>query len=103
MVVVLSNQMVCHHQVIDILEDQGALRRILVLSLQEADRVVSPMPAGVQVVRCVISVVEAETVALSIHQIVFRKERSLLHTGTSIRVMLDRKSESGSISSTSAC
>lgn len=95
--------MIRDHQVIDVLEDQGTFRRIFVLSLQEADRVVSPMSTGIQVVRCVVSIIKTEAITLSINQIVPREKEILVHTATSIRVTLDLKSESGSISSTKAC
>jgi hypothetical protein len=79
---------------------------------------VAPVTQGVQVVRGVIAVVEAEAVGLGI--LVWlgegkktsiqrgkckdsRRMQEIRLTGTSISVMLDRKSEFGSTSSTSAC
>jgi len=79
---------------------------------------VAPVTQGVQVVRGVIAVVEAEAVGLGIlawlgegKRRVFKEAsariaggcRRIRLTGTSISVMLDRKSEFGSTSSTSAC
>lgn len=77
---------------------------------------VSPVPKRIKVVRSVIAVVKAETVRLdsislgnfvkgcgkkSLEETGEIEKRAL--TGTSISVILDRKSEVGSISSTSAC
>lgn len=76
------------------------------LRLQEMNRLVAPVSARIQVVRGVIAVVEAVAIALPSMSVYGddgngREEGGL--TGTSMSVMLDLKSESGSTSSTKAC
>ena len=77
--------------------------------------VIAPVTERVEVVRGVVAVVEAEAVRLQCVNSVFKDNNpNLLRrvgiehirrklTGTSIKVILDRKSELGSKSSTRAC
>lgn len=101
------------------MEGQGAAVPILSLRLDESCRVVSPMAARVKVVRGVVAIVETVTVGLNAWisakiDCGSQQQRADAHkhgadagnnllTDTSIRVMLDLKSESGSCSSTKAC
>ena len=109
MIVVLAQQGDGQHDVVDVAKDEGAAGSISVFGLKEADGMIPPMPARVQVMRRVPAIVETESVTL-------RRRRSVgqpcnvamgrighARTGTSIKVTLERKSESGSTSSTRAC
>jgi hypothetical protein len=74
---------------------QCILRCVNMLALHEGVGVFSPMAQRVEMMRGVITIVEGETVALmGISQMSWRVKAGYtvhgLHTGTSIRVMLDR-------------
>jgi hypothetical protein len=65
---------------------------------------ITPMAKWIEMVRGVIAIVVAIAVALiKISMDLEPLENGIEHTGTSMRVMLDLKSESGSDSSTRAC
>jgi hypothetical protein len=105
-IIIFSHQSIRNHEIIDIMKNQGATILVLFLGFHECDRMVAPMTARVEVVRCVPAVVEAISVTLAEEVrecIVWIGEKEEELTGTSMRVILERKSESGSISSTKAC
>ena len=62
--VVLHQEADGDHEVVDVVEDQGALLGVGVLLLEEGLGVVAPVAEGVEVVRGVVPVVEAVAVAL---------------------------------------
>lgn len=64
MLVVLAQQRDGQHEVVDVVEDERVLVRILLLLRQEGDGVVAPMPQRVEMVRGVVAVVVAVAVAL---------------------------------------
>lgn len=64
--VVLRQQPKCYFQVIDVVEYQSAFGGIAGLGFQEGVWVVTPVSEGVEVVRSVVAVVEAETVGLGV-------------------------------------
>ena len=84
---------------------QGTLLGITLLLPDKGTWVVSPVATGIQMMRSMVAVIEREAIALfnvSPGTLVeFNAWKSL--TGTSINVILERKSESGSLGSTSAC
>lgn len=63
-IVVLHQQPDRNHQVIDIVKHQSSAFAVCFFGLQEVDRLVAPVPARVEMVRCVVAVVEAVAVAL---------------------------------------
>lgn len=104
MLVVFSHKPVRDHEVVDVMEDKGAAGAVEVFLLEEVEGVVAPVAAGVEVVGSMVAVVEAVAVALEEGVrccMGWGKEGGL--TGTSIKVMLERRSEVGSTSSTKAC
>jgi hypothetical protein len=46
------------------MEDEGVLRGVIMAGLEEGDGVVTPVAEGVEVMRCVVAVVEAVAVGL---------------------------------------
>lgn len=62
--VVLAQQRDRHHNIVDILEDERAAVAVLLLGFDKGDGVVTPMAAWVEVVRCVVTVIEAVAVGL---------------------------------------
>ena len=62
MQVVLPQQRESKHQIIDIVEHQRAAVSVGFLGLQEMDGLLAPVAEGVEVVRGVVAVVEAEAV-----------------------------------------
>lgn len=62
--VVLAQQRDRHHEVVDIVEDEGAVGGVRVLGFEEGDGVLAPVPQRVEVVRGVVAVVEAVAIAL---------------------------------------
>lgn len=64
--IIFAQQPDGHHVVIDVVKDERASLGVRILGLEEVDGLLAPMPAWVQVVSCVIAVVEAETVALEL-------------------------------------
>lgn len=63
-VVVFTDKPDCDHEKIDIMEDERFAVGIEMLLLKEVNRLLSPVTQRVQMVSCVISVVEREAVAL---------------------------------------
>lgn len=53
-----------HHEVIDVVEYEGSACAVRFLGLEEMDRLLTPMPPRVEMVGCVVAVIEAVTVAL---------------------------------------
>lgn len=99
--IVLAEQRDRHEEVVDVVEDQGAVRGVRVLGLEEGHGVLAPVPHGVEMMRGVVPVVEAVTVALMDSQSpaleaakgarrALRRKLGKAHTGTSSKVMLDR-------------
>lgn len=64
MKVVLAQQVHGNEDKVHVSKHQGPFLRIALPALDERDWVVSPMAAGVQVVRCVVAVVEGEAITL---------------------------------------
>lgn len=67
-VVVLAQQAHRDADVVDVVKHERALPSVLVASLEEGQRMLTPVPQRIQVVRRVVSVVEAEPVARNIDQ-----------------------------------
>lgn len=100
--IVLAQQRDRHEEVVDVVEDQGAVRGICVLGLEEGHRVLAPVSHRVEMMRGVVSVIEAVTVALVNSQLPvleaakggrgFQEVKEMVksRTGTSSKVMLDR-------------
>ena len=62
--VVLLHQFESHHQVVDVVEDEGAAVAVGGFGLEEVHGLVAPVAARVEVVAGVVAVVETEAVAL---------------------------------------
>jgi hypothetical protein len=62
--IVLPDEPVGDHEIVDIAEDQRMLGRIAVFLLEKRYRVLAPVTAGIEMVRGVVAVVEAEAVTL---------------------------------------
>lgn len=62
MVIILPHQPIRNLQVIDVMEDEGAAVGVDFLVLEEVQRVVAPVAAGVQVMGGVVAVIEAVAV-----------------------------------------
>ena len=62
--VVLGQELVRDHDVINVAKDESVFIGVTVFLLQERDGVVAPVAAGVEVVGGVVAVIEAETVTL---------------------------------------
>jgi hypothetical protein len=101
--VVLPQQVDCEEEVIDVVEHDCMFIGVLLLLGKEGDRVLAPMAKWVEVVRGVVAVVVAVAVALLNSQLDAHTDGEGELTGTSMSVILDLKSESGSTSSTKAC
>ena len=104
-IVVLPHEVVGDHEIVDIVEYERSTLLVLFFGLHKCDRVVTPVTARVEMMRGVPAVVEAVAITLVVNvscclDMWISEERL---TGTSINVMLERKSESGSTSSTKAC
>ena len=69
--VVLLHQFESHHQVVDVVEDEGAAVAVGGFGLEEVHGLVAPVAARVEVVAGVVAVVEAEAVALGLLEGVF--------------------------------
>jgi hypothetical protein len=54
-----------HHEIVNVVEDEGVLRCILLLPFDESDGVLTPMAQRVEMVRGVIAIVEAMAVTLA--------------------------------------
>ena len=63
--VVLAQQAEGQHVEVDVAEDEGAAAGVEVLVLDEVRGLVAPVAARVEVVGCVVAVVEGEAVALA--------------------------------------
>lgn len=72
------------------MEDNGVLFGVSVLGLLEMHGVFAPVATGVEMVRSVVTVVVALTVALCIVSIWFQVRSGSERTMTSITVMLER-------------
>ena len=72
------------------MEDNGVLFGVSVLGLLEMHGVLAPVATGVEMVRGVVAIVVALTVALSIVSICFQLRSGSELTMTSITVMLER-------------
>ena len=72
------------------MEDNGVLFGVCVLGLLEMHGVLAPVATGVEMVRGVVAIVVALTVALSIVSICFQLRSGSELTMTSITVMLER-------------
>ncbi len=64
--VILRQQPESYFQVIDVVEYQSAFGRVAGLGFQEGVWVVTPVSEGIEVVRGVVAVVEAEAVGLGV-------------------------------------
>jgi hypothetical protein len=64
MVIILPQQVDGEKHVVDIVEDESVLIRVLLLLRKKRHWVVSPMTKWVEMVRCVIAVIVAVSVAL---------------------------------------
>lgn len=91
--VVLEHEPRGDHEVVNVVEDEGVLLGVQRLALDECGWVLAPVAEGVEVVGCVVAVVEAVAVAL----VVFVSQDGILKgiggwlfTGTSMSVMLER-------------
>lgn len=62
--IVLPDEPVGDHEIVDIAEYQRMLARVAVLLLEKRHRVLAPVTAGIEMVRGVVAVVEAEAVTL---------------------------------------
>jgi hypothetical protein len=62
--IVLGEQGEGDHQVVDVVEDERVLVRVLLLLREESNGVLAPVAERVEVVRGVVAVVEAVAVAL---------------------------------------
>jgi hypothetical protein len=62
--IVLLHQLDRDHEIIDVVENQRLFRGVHLLLSQERNGVVAPVTQGIQMVRCVVAVVVAVSVAL---------------------------------------
>lgn len=67
--VVFLQQLHCHHDVVNVAKDQRTFPGVSVLLLNESDWMLSPMAAGVEMMRGVVSVIVTISIAL------YRKKR----------------------------
>ncbi len=100
--VVFLKQFEGHHEVIYVVENERPAIAVCLLGLQEMDRLLSPVSTWIQMMGSMVAVVEAKAIALPRVSMRWAFNIGTL-TGTSIKVILLRKSESGSTSSTRAC
>jgi hypothetical protein len=63
-IVVLPQQIDCKKHVVNVVEYQSMLVRILLLLREKSHRMLTPMSERVEVVRCVVAIVVAVTIAL---------------------------------------
>ena len=63
--VVFAQQLHCHHEPVDIVENQGSPGAVSFFRFEKVDWMISPMPPRVEVVGSVVAIVEADAVALS--------------------------------------
>lgn len=63
--IVFSQQRDRHHQVVNVVEDEGRASGVLRLGLEESAWVIAPMAQRIQVVRGMVAVIEAVAVALT--------------------------------------
>lgn len=64
MQVVLAQEPVSDHEIVNVAEDEGLFACVARFLVQKAERVIAPVAARVQVVRGVVAVIEAEAVTL---------------------------------------
>jgi hypothetical protein len=64
MIVVLAHQTVGYLEIVDVSEDECSASDVGISALDEGDRLVAPVAEGIQMMRGVVAVVEAETVRL---------------------------------------
>jgi hypothetical protein len=64
MVVVFEQKPKCYHEKVDVVKDKCALVRIGAFLFQKRNRVIAPVPNGVEMMGCMIAVVEAEPITL---------------------------------------
>ena len=64
MQIILSKDVIRHHQIIDILEYQGSTVDVLLFGIEEGAGMVAPVTEGIEMMRSVPAVVEAVTIAL---------------------------------------
>lgn len=62
--VVLLQQLESEEKVVNVVEDQRTTLAVCFFRLEEVHWLLAPMPSGVEVVGCVVAVVEAESIAL---------------------------------------
>jgi len=103
--IILLQQIDGEKHVVDVVEHERMLVGVLLLLRQKRHGVFTPVTERIQVVRGVVAIVVAVSVALLVDQRTVSRDQmdSVAPTATSMSVMLDLKSESGSTSSTSAC
>ena len=90
------------------MEDESTAVAVGVFLLKKVNRLIAPVTARVEMMGRMIAVIEAEAVALPKYHVSLDSRHSVgvvlvSLTGTSMSVILDLKSESGSSSSTRAC
>jgi hypothetical protein len=71
--VVLAQELHCHHEPVDIVENKSPSGAISFFRFEEMDWMVSPMPSWVEVMCGVVAVVEADAVALHYRQHALKK------------------------------
>jgi hypothetical protein len=64
MIIVLAHETVGYLKVVDVSKDECSASDIGILALDEGERLVAPVAEGVQMMRGVVAVVEAETIGL---------------------------------------
>lgn len=60
--VIFLHELDGHHDIVYIFEDERSLRGVFALCPHESGGVVAPVASGVEVVRCVIAIVETEAI-----------------------------------------
>jgi hypothetical protein len=69
--IVFSEQRDCHHQVVDIVKDKGRAGSVLGFGPEESAWVIAPMAQWIQVMRCMVAVIEAVAVTLANSKLAF--------------------------------
>lgn len=62
--IVLPDEPVGDHEIVDIAEDQRMLAGVAIFLLEKRHRVLAPVTAGVEMVRGVVAIIEAEAITL---------------------------------------
>lgn len=62
--IILRQELNCHHEKVNVVEDEGSALRIKLFLLHEVNRLFAPMTKGMKVMRGVPTVIEAESIAL---------------------------------------